>query len=77
MHSKEELTEIAWKSFCNQIDKKMPQRAGHCPFCFGGLHATFDNYGEMFFFCDCIDWVMFVEEFRLNNPNAFEGDRDE
>jgi len=61
-----------WKSFCKHIDNNMPARAGHCPFCFKGLHATLDTYGDMYFFCDCVEWVMFVEEFKLDNQGAFD-----
>ena len=70
MFRQEDLEGI-WVKFGSLIDRKMPKRAAHCPYCFGNLFATFDTFGRIVLFCECIDWVMLEQEFKLENPGMF------
>ena len=66
MFSKEDLNEL-WKNFSEHIDANMPPRAANCPYCFEMMHPTFDNFGNIFVYCICSEWVLLEEEFKSTN----------
>jgi len=73
MLRKEGLDKV-WESFDKHVDENMPGRGAYCPFCLCHLAITFDNFGRVFFCCDCSEYETFELEFQLNNAGYFSGE---